>query len=76
MIPSSVRSADLVGKYVVTDRVIMNGAGIVIPKGTKVKVSYVARGFAIETDKCPCCGMYTIVRGITRKDVNLCEEAD
>lgn len=74
MIPYNVKSRDLVGKFVITDRDIMNGAGIIIPKGTKVKVSYLARGFAIETQKCPCCGLRAIVRNVTRKDVNLCED--
>lgn len=70
-IPKSVRSKDLKGKRVVTDRKIINGAGFIIDAGTEVSVLYISRGFCIQTDKCPCCGVQVKVRGITREEVSL-----
>lgn len=71
MIPNNVRSADLKGKQLRTTKDILNGAGIVIPKGTIVTVSKVSRGFTIKTEPCEHCGLYAIVRGVTRSEVEL-----
>lgn len=74
MIPKNMKSKDMVGMNVRTTRAIRNGAGIVVPEGTNVKISSFGRCFTIKTEKCPCCGLYAYVSGITRDDVELLEE--
>lgn len=71
MLPNNIKSRDMVGMHVKLCRNVMNGAGIVVPKGTVVEITSVARGFSIKTDPCPCCGLYARIRGITRAEVEL-----
>lgn len=74
MIPNTLKSRDMVGMYVKTTRTLMNGAGIVIPKGTVVKIVDFGRVFSIQTSKCPHCGLSAYIRGVTRSQVELIEE--
>lgn len=71
MLPSSIKSRDLIGKYVYTSRKIANGAGYVLPEGSCVKVAGVGRGFAVSTDPCPECGISVYIKGVTRNEVTL-----
>ncbi len=74
MIPKNIKSKDMVGMNVRTTRDMKNGAGIVVQKGTTVKISGFGRCFTIKTEKCPCCGLSAYISGITRDDVELLEE--
>lgn len=76
MIPSNIRSADLVGHRVKTTQNIMNGAGFVLPAGSIVTIKYVGRSFCIETEKCPCCGVQLRIRNVTRAEVGLLSEEE
>lgn len=73
MLPTTIKSKDLIGKKVRTTTDIMNGAGILIPKGSTVNILRVSRGFTIQTEPCICCGLSAIVRGVTREEVELLE---
>ncbi len=74
MIPRNMKSRDMVGMEVRTAREIMNGAGIVVPKGTKVKIEGFGRAFAIETERCPYCSLSAYITGVTRDEVELIPE--
>ena len=74
MLPSSVRSKDLVGQKVKTTQNIMNGAGYILPAGSIVTIKYIGRSFCIETDKCPCCGVQVRITNVTRTEVSLLSE--
>lgn len=71
MIPQSMKSKDMVGMEVRTTREIRNGSGICVPRGTVVKIIGFGRCFSVITGKCPHCGLYTYISGITRDDVEL-----
>lgn len=74
MIPRNMKSRDMVGMEVRTAREIMNGAGIVVPKGTKVKIAGLGRAFNIETERCPYCSLSAYITGVTRDEVELIPE--
>lgn len=65
---------ECVGKTAVTDNEIENGAGQVIPAGTRVRITGVGRGVNIQTKPCPCCGCFIRVRGIRKSSLTLVDE--
>lgn len=73
MIPKNIKSKDMVGMNVRTTRTIRNGAGIVVPQGTVVKICSFGRAFTIKTEECPHCGLSACIRGVTRDEVELLE---
>lgn len=75
MIPKNMRSKDMVGMEVRTTRTIMNGRGIVVPKGKVVKIVSLGRAFNIKTEQCPHCGLSALICGVVRDDVELMENS-
>lgn len=77
MIPRGVRSRDIVGMKVKTTRTIKNGTGMIVPKGTVMKITASGkRGFNVTTEACPHCGLSAHIRGVTRDEVELVTEGD
>ena len=76
MIGKNIKMSECVGKYATLDRSVMNGAGQCINKGSRVKIIDYGRALDIQTDKCPCCGQYCRIYGITKDSLTLIEEND
>lgn len=76
MIPKSFTGKMLEGKKVRIDREMQNRAGTGIAPGSTATIMRVVRGkgLAIKTEKCPHCGMFAYITGVSRNDVTLIEE--
>lgn len=74
MIPSKTKMSECVGKYATLDNAISNGAGHGIAKGSKVKIIDFGRALDIKTDPCPCCGQFTIIRGVKKQELTLIDQ--
>lgn len=71
MIPRKIKSDDLVGRKCKPVRNIQNGAGHGITPNTVCTIISAHYGVEIKTDPCPCCGQYTVISRIDRKDLDL-----
>lgn len=71
MIDKSIKMSECVGRYATLDHSIMNGAGQCVDKGSKVQIIGYGRTLEIKTLKCPCCGQYCIIRGVTKDSLTL-----
>lgn len=76
MIGKKYRREDLIGKKCRPVRDIQNGGGDGISPATICTIVNVVRGhgFKIKTEKCPCCGQYAYITGVSRDDLELIEE--
>ena len=70
-IPKMMPMKDCIGKRAMLDRDTMNGAGQVISAGVVVKIRSCGKSLNIETEKCPCCGQYCIIRGVLKRHLTL-----
>lgn len=70
-IPNNIKMVDCVGRYAITDRDIMNGAGQAIAKNHKVKIVGFGRSLTIETEVCKHCGQYLRIRGVNKNSLTL-----
>jgi len=50
-----------------------NGAGSGVSKGTKVHISDFCRAFKVETEKCPVCGQFSVLNGVKKEELTLCD---
>lgn len=75
-IPAKIKMIDCIGKYATVDRDVQNGAGQGISKGTRIRIVGKGRGFNIETERCPHCGQYCYIRGITKDTLTLEKERE
>lgn len=77
MIPVNVKMSECVGKYATLDREIIckgsHGFSKGLAKGSRVRITGYSRALNIATDKCPCCGEITVIRGVTKNDLTLIE---
>lgn len=74
-ISQKIKLKECIGKYATTDRQIVNGAGQVIPKGSKVKIVGAAKGLSISTEPCCACGQHSYVRNIPKSALTLLEKS-
>lgn len=70
-IPNDVKVHDCIGCFATVDRDVQNGAGFVIPKGTRVRIISVSRAVNITTLPCPHCGISVYVRGVKKNSLTL-----
>lgn len=75
MINKKYKGAELKGKKVKVDRDIRNGGGQGISVGSTVTIVNVVRGkgFTVKTEKCPHCGQYAYITGVSREILTLLE---
>ena len=71
MIERKFRATELVGRKCKPTHDIQNGGGQGISKDTICTIVAAHHGVTIQTDKCPCCGQYTYIRGVDRKELDL-----
>lgn len=76
MINRRIKGADLIGKRCRPVHSIKNGAGNVVTKDTVciIKAVTPGSGFAIITEKCPCCGQQSYITRIKREELELVED--
>ena len=72
MIDKKVTLKSCMNKYAITDKDLMNGAGQLVPKGTKVHISFASNwGLTIRLPKCEYCGVSVTISHIKRSDLTL-----
>ena len=77
MIDKKIKIKSCIRKYAITDRDLMNGGGQLVPKGTKVYISFASNwGFEIRLPKCECCGVSVTISHLNRNDLTLVESED
>ena len=78
MIDKKYRREDLIGRKCRPVRDIQTNGGDGISPATVCKIVEVVRGhgFTIKTEKCPCCGQYSYITGVSRNDLKLILEED
>ena len=76
MIPKSFTGKMLEGRKVKINHEIQNRAGAGITPGSTATIMRVVRGkgLAIKTEKCPHCGMFAYITGVSRNAVTLIDE--
>lgn len=76
MISQKLTRLDLVGRKCRPTRNIRNDAGEGVSPETICTIINVVRGkgITIETAKCPCCGQYSWITGVSRNDLELLED--
>ena len=76
MIDKKYTAKDLIGKKCRPIRNLKTNGGNGISPTTVCTIVNVVRGhgFKIETEKCPCCGQYTYMTGVSRYDLELIDD--
>ena len=76
MIPVEMKYKEIIGKTVKIDRDFTSESGICVKRGTRARVRLydVKNGYTVETEKCPCCGNWAVIKGIKKSDITLAEE--
>lgn len=76
MIAKKYKGVELKGKKAKVDCDIRNGAGQGIGKGSIVTIVGVVRGkgLTIKTEKCPHCGQYAYITGVSREKITLLKD--
>ena len=75
MISKKYKGTELKGKKAKVDCDIRNGGGQGISAGSIVTIVNVVRGkgLTIKTEKCPHCGQYAYITGVSREILTLLE---
>lgn len=73
MIPKDYTRLMLKGEKAIVERDIRNNAGAAVGKGSVVYIVDVVRGkgLTIKTEKCPHCGQYAYISGVSREELTL-----
>lgn len=78
MIPKKHTAPMLEGRRARLEEKTENRAGQGISAGTIVTIKHVVKGKGLEikTEKCPYCGQFAIIRGVSREILTLLPEGD
>ena len=70
-IPAKIKMVECVNRIATVDCDIINGAGLGIKKGSKVKIVKYGRGLTVESFSCPICGQFTRIRNVKKSKLTL-----
>ena len=73
MIPKSYKGKDILGRKATINSDTRNKGGNGIGAGATVTITGVVRGkgVTIKTEKCPHCGQYAYITGVSREQLTL-----
>ena len=73
MIQAEVKYREIIGKTVTFDKDFTSESGICVKRGTRARIRLYdsKNGYTVETEKCPCCGISAVIKGVKKSDVTL-----